>query len=225
MRWLKDFKGYKESIVIKIGVAEVGDLLESLSLWHEELLNSIGAIEEDLFKLLELDKSEYDDDKLDLDKLSGNGKFIDALSKKWKKSEVQNSNDSETFLNKPCKFMFIYPKDAESELLPPAYLMFQTSNDDGKTWEPAKLYKVTGDANKFYEILSTATLKIVDGDKAFIYATSNGNNWKLKNQDNEDESKGWLKELRMDELQANINLRKDEIDLDQSDLGNWVNID
>ena len=92
--------------------------------------------------------------------------------------------------------------------------MFQVSNDG--SWQPAKLYKVTGDANKFYEILSTATLKIVDGETAFIYTTSNGNNWKLKNQDDEDDS---ANQTDLDILYDMFELKAQQLALDIIDNG------
>jgi hypothetical protein len=215
MRWLKDFKDYKESIVIDMGIAKVGDLLESLSVWHDTLLKSVGAEELDMFNTLDLKKTDYDAKKLDLDYLCGGGekdpdeRFVNALTtKKWKKSEVQNTEDYETFLNKPCKFMFIYNEES-NELENPIYLMLQTwianGNNGNGEWSEVKLYKFNGESKRFYDKLSSKTIEVIDGDENYIYTTSNGNEWTLKNS--EKESDVWKKVFRKDELQDLVDQR------------------
>ena len=209
MRRLKDYKSYLESIVIDMGIARVGDLLESLSVWHDTLLTAIDAEEVDDAKgFLTLP----DGTKMDLDLLCGDGDkdpnedFVNALTKrKMKKSEVQNTDDFETFLNKPCKFMFIYGENA-NELENPLYLMLQTYNESLGEWSDAKLYKVNGDAKKFYDKLSSKTIEVIDGDENYIYTTSNGNEWTLKNSDKENDV--WKKVFRKDDLQKLVDDRK-----------------
>jgi hypothetical protein len=209
MRWLKDFRKYQESIVIDMGVARVGDLLESLSVWHDTLLTAINAEEvEDVINFLELPKGT----KMDLDFLCGGGdrnpdeEFVKSLtSKKMKKSEVQNTEDYETFLNKPCKFMFIYNEES-NELENPLYLMLQTWNESLEEWSDAKLYKVKGDAKKFYDKLSSKTIEVIDGEENYIYTTSNGNEWTLKNSEKENDV--WKKVFRKEDLQKLVDDRK-----------------
>ena len=209
MRWLKDFRKYQESIVIDMGVARVGDLLESLSVWHDTLLTAINAEEvEDVINFLELPKGT----KMDLDFLCGGGdrnpdeEFVKSLtSKKMKKSEVQNTEDYETFLNKPCKFMFIYNEES-NELENPLYLMLQTWNESLDEWSDAKLYRVKGDAKKFYDKLSSKTIEVIDGDENYIYTTSNGNEWTLKNSEKENDV--WKKVFRKEDLQKLVDDRK-----------------
>jgi hypothetical protein len=46
----------------------------------------------------------------------------------------------------------------------------------------------------------------VDGDENYIYNTSNGNEWVLKNSDKENDI--WKKVFRKDELQALVDNRK-----------------
>ena len=210
MRWLKDFNGYKESIVIDMGVAKIGDLLESLSIWHDTLLNSINAEEVDDVKSFLGIEGEL---RMDLDYLCGvpdkrdpDENFVNALTRKrLKKSEVQNTDDYETFLNKPCKFMFIYNEDS-NELENPLYLIFQTWNESLSEWTDAKLYKINGDAKKFYDKLSSKTIEVVDGDENYIYTTSNGNEWSLKNSEKENDI--WKKVFRKEELQKLVDDRK-----------------
>jgi|LauGreDrversion4_2_1035121.scaffolds.fasta_scaffold07478_8 hypothetical protein len=209
MRYLKDYKGYMESLVINLATAL--DLMESLNIWHDTLLDAIGAQKVDIFDVLSLSKDDYRNDKLDLDYLCGGGekdpdeRFVNSLSSiKMKKSEVQNTEDYETFLNKPCKFMFIYGAES-NELENPIYLMFQVWNETADEWSPAALYKVNGDAKKFYDKLSSKTIEIIDGDENYIYTTSNGNEWTLKNPNKENDF--WKKVLRKEDLQAVVNDR------------------
>ena len=108
MKYLKSYKIYKESILIDLSLSTVGDLLESLTIWHDALLSAVGAEELNIFDTLKLPTDEFRD-KLDFEFLQDNVEFINSLSSiAIKKSQLQNSEDYQTFLNKPCKFMFLY---------------------------------------------------------------------------------------------------------------------
>lgn len=213
MRWLKDFKAYKESIVIDMGIAKIGDLLESLTIWHDTLLRSVGAEELDLFDTLDIDKNDFDKKMLDLDYLCGvpdqkdpDERFVNALTgKKWKKSEVQNTEDYETFLNKACKFMFIY-KEESNELENPLYLMLQTWNESLGEWSEVKLYKFNGEAKRFYDVLSSKKIQIEDGGERYVYSTSNGNDWSMMDTTKENET--WPKSIRNEELEKLVDERR-----------------
>ena len=225
MRWLKSYSKYQESIVIDIKFQSI-DLSESLNIdWHDVLLKSISAEEVDLFSKLDMNKDDYkDNSKLDLDFLCGDGdknqpyiKFINSLSKLGLRiSEVQNSDDLETFINKPCKFMFIY-KQSVHDLQDPDYMMFQVWHESDKTWTPVKLYKIAGDGstqgkilNDFYTKLSSKTIKINDSGVDYIYSTSNGNDWILKNSEKEKDP--YKKVLRKEELEELIDSIKNNSD-------------
>ena len=107
MRKIKTYKQFKESLVIDLNFQNVEDLLESLTIWHDALLNAIRAEEQDIFSTLKL--SDDFIDKLQFDDLQDSVEFINTLSSiALKKSTVQNSDDYQTFLNKPCKFMFLF---------------------------------------------------------------------------------------------------------------------
>ena len=209
MRWLKSFKNYKESIVIDV---QFTDLMESLNIWYDILLSSISAQEVNLFDTLKMDSKDYEAKgagKLDLDFLCGDGdtdaddKFVDSLSSiSLKKSGVQHTDDYETFLNKPCKFMFIY-NIKSNELENPVYIMFQTWNETNDKWSEVKLYKINGNVNNFYNKLSSKTIEIEDGGENYIYSTSNsGNEWILKNVDKENDT--YKRSFRKEELQKLI---------------------
>ena len=198
MKWLKTYKLYSESVVINLQYQSI-DLMESLNIWHDVLLSAISAEEVDIFDKFSLPKDMFGG-KLDLDYLVDNTEFINSLSSiGLKKSAVENTEDYQTFLNKPCKFMFVYK--SESHVLEnPVYILFQVWNDTLNKWEEAKLYRKNqteedrknqteevliafsqNDVKKFYDKLSSKTIEIIDGDENYIYQTSNGSDWELQN--------------------------------------------
>jgi hypothetical protein len=210
MKYLKKYKQYKESIVIDLQFQRVEDLLESLNIWHDALLTAIDAEEVDIFDTFKLPTDVFSD-KLDLEFLSDNIEFINSLSSiALKKSELKNSDDFQTFLNKPCKFMFIFDINS-NELENPVYLLFQTWNESLSKWEDVKSYKVRDNAQKFYDKLTSRTIEITDGDDNYIYATSNGNEWVLQNPDKENDI--YKKSFRKEELQDLLKERNVKINV------------
>jgi len=203
MKLIKTYKKFQESILVDLTFANVSDVLESLTIWHDALLNSIRAEEKDIFSTLKL--SDDFRDRLNFDDIHDSVEFINSLSSiALKKSTVENSEDYQTFLNKPCKFMFLYDINS-NELENPQFLLFQTWNDTTSTWESLKLYKINDDVKKFYDKLTSRTIEITDGDQNYIYQTSNGNEWVLQNSDKENDI--YKKTFRREELQ---NLLKDK---------------
>jgi hypothetical protein len=196
MKWIKQFKQFKESLQIDLTFNSI-DIMESLNIWQDILLKSISAEPVDIFDTLKLSGDLKS--KLDLDTLSDLVEFLNSLSSiGLKKSPLQNTTDYQTFLNKPCKFMFIYDFNA-NELENPEYLAFQSWNDTLKKWDETKLFKVKDDVKKFYDKLTSKTIEIVDGSENYIYSTSNGNDWELQNIDKENDI--YTKILRKEELQ------------------------
>ena len=182
LKRLKTYSQFKESLVIDLNFQRVEDLLESLTVWHDALLSSIGAEETNIFDTLKLPQNDFQD-KLDLDVLTDNIEFINSLSSiALKKSPLENSNDYQTFLNKPCRFMFLYDINS-SELENPLYILMQIFNDTVSKWNDVKIYKIKDDVKKFCDKLTSRTIEIVDGDQNYIYTTSNGNEWILQNKD------------------------------------------
>jgi hypothetical protein len=197
MRFIKDYKKFKESLVIDLSFQNVEDLMESLTIWHDALLSSINAEELDILDTLKIPKELMD---IEFETLSDNVEFINSLSSiALKKSAIDNSDDYQTFLNKPCRFMFLYDINS-NELENPIYLMFQVWNDSLKKWDELKLYKVNDNAKKFYDKLTSRTIEILDGDQNYIYQTSNGNEWVLQNLDAENDT--YKKTFRREELQS-----------------------
>jgi hypothetical protein len=198
MRKIKTYNQFKESLVIDLGFQNIEDLLESLTVWYDALLSSVGAEEVDIFDTLKLPTDDFTD-KLDLDILGDNVEFINSLSSiALKKSQLQNSDDYQTFLNKPCRFMFIYDINS-NELENPVYIMMQVYNDTLRKWDDVKIYKIKDDVKKFYDKLTSRTIEIVDGDQNYIYETSNGNEWVLQNKDKENDV--YKSVFRKEELQ------------------------
>jgi hypothetical protein len=201
MRWIKNFQVFKESIVIDLSMMDtMVDLNESLSMWYDLILNSIGAEEINIFDVLNLPKDQYQSN-LDVDHFSNDTEFINSLSSiGLKKSQVQNTDDFETFVNKSCRFMFIYNIEA-NELENPIYIIFQIWNETLNKWEDAKLYKVNDDIKKFYDKLSSKTIELDDSLNKYIYMTSNGNEWVLQNLEKENEEfKKYLRKIDLETL-------------------------
>ena len=156
MRVIKKYQEFKESIFIDLGMLSV-DILESMNIWHDVLLSAISAEEKDIFDTLKLTKDFYNG-RLSLDFLSDNIEFINSLSSiALKKSQIQNTDDFQTFVNKPCKFMFIYNSES-NELENPVFILFQTWNETLKEWDDVKLFKINGDVKKFYDKLTSKVI-------------------------------------------------------------------
>jgi hypothetical protein len=203
MKWIKSYLKFQESLEIDLALYNV-DLMESLNLWHDVVLNAIGAKEEDIYDTFKLPREKYQN-KMNIDFLSDDVEFINSLASiALKKSPVQSTDDFECFINKPCKFMFIYGVES-NELENPMYLLFECWNETLKKWEDAKLYKVNDDVKKFYDKLSSKTIEITDGDQNYIYSTSNGNEWELQNNK---ESDLYQKVIRKDDFEKLVNDRK-----------------
>ena len=181
------------------------DILESMNIWHDVLLSAISAEEKDMFDTLKLTKDFYNG-RLSLDFLSDNIELINSLSSiALKKSQIQNTDDFQTFVNKPCKFMFIYNSES-NELENPVYILFQTWNETLKEWDDVKLFKINDDVKKFYDKLASKVIEITDGDENYIYQTSNGNDWELQNLKKENDI--YKRFFRKDDLQKLLDDRK-----------------
>jgi hypothetical protein len=209
MKVIKSYSKFKESLVIDLMVMSV-DILESMNIWHDVLLSAISAEEKDIFDTLKLPKDFYEG-RLTLDFLSNNIEFVNSLSSLGlKKSVVQISDEYETFLNKPCKWMFIYDISS-NELENPLYITFQVWNQTNKEWEDVKFFSINGDVKKFYDKLSSKTIEVTDGDDNYIYITSDGNTWELQNLDKENDV--YKRFFRKDELQSLLNDRKVKVSI------------
>ena len=202
-----NYKSFLESIELDMTKQNLSDLLESLTIFQDNLLSSIKAEEMDLYDTLKLIRQDYG--KLGLKELSDNPKFIDALSKMdLKKSELQDSSDFETFISKKTLFLPIFDNDA-NELMNPKYLLMQTYNDSSNKWNTIKLYSVNDDIKKFYDKLSSKTIEITNNNINYIYKTGNsGNNWELSNmKDKTDIFKRFLTDQDIHDISGMDNIK------------------
>ena len=212
MKYLKRYNSYKESIVVDLMFQNMVELLESLTIWHDALLSSISAEEVDIFSTFHLPVEEYKD-KLDLDFLEDHVEFINSLSSiALKKSGLQHSEDFQTFLNKPCKFMFIYGIN-RNELENPEYLLFQSWQEALEKWDDVKLYKVNENIQRFYDKLSSRTIELIDtgSGENYIYVTANGNEWVLQNVEKENDI--YKRVFRKEELQDFLSERNIKVNI------------
>ena len=208
MKFLKRYSQYLESLQIDLSY-QIIDLMESLNIWHDVLLASIGAEQVDIFQTFSLPK-EFESN-FDIEYLSDNVEFLNSLASiGLKKSPVQNTDDFETFINKPCKFMLIFDSNS-NELENPEYILFQTWNDTISKWEDTKLYKVKDDIKKFFDKLTSKTIEINDGDQNYIYTTTNGNDWELQNREKENDT--YKKTFRKEDLQKLLDDNKVKLNI------------
>lgn len=203
MKFIKGFKKFAESIKFDLSIVNI-DMNESLSVWYDALLHSIDAQEVDIFDTFHLPKDDYID-KLDLEYLSDNIEFINSLSSiGLKKDTVQKTEDMETFINKPCRFMLIYNIES-NELENPNFLLIQSWNETLDKWDDSKLYKINDDIKKFYDKLTSKVIEVEDDGEKYIYSTSNSNEWVLQNIEKENDT--FKKYLRKEDFE---NLIKDK---------------
>jgi hypothetical protein len=186
VNYIRTYNSFKESIEIDLNTQNLSDLLESLTIFEDSLLSSIKAEKEDIVNIFDNIKNYKG--KVDIDNLSEDSNFMEALSKLGlRKSNIQNTSDFETFLGKPLKFMPIF-KIQDNDLMNPTYILIQSYNDSRNEWDEIRLYKVNDDIKKFYDKLSSKTIEIIDNNTkdSYIYITSNsGNDWELKNLNDE----------------------------------------
>jgi hypothetical protein len=186
MKYLKKYSNFMEK--------------NHMNIWLSQLIASIGAEEVDIYDILKLPYEEFNN-HLDIEYLINNIEFINSLSSLGlKKSQVNNTDDYETFSQTPFKFMFIYKANL-SELDNPDFVLIQTWNNDKSIWDMTKMYKINGDIKRFYDKLSHRTIEIESDGKKYIYTTGNSNEWVLQNTEETDDMK---KVLSNDEIKSKL---------------------
>lgn len=216
MRRIKSYTKFFESNYISTDILKFSDtnsildINESLNLFYENILKSVGAEETDLYVVFNLPKQDFEN-KLDLDILNNNVVFINSLSSiGLKNSSLQSTDDLETFVNKPCRFVMVYRVEA-NELENPDYILFQSWNETLDKWEETKVYKIKGEIKSFYDKLSSKVIEIIHGNKNYIYQSSNKNEWILQNVEEADDK--FKKYFRKDEFEKFINDNKFNFDI------------
>ena len=170
----------------------MSELLESLSVVEQSLLDSIKAeiidIENFFGKKIPLNNIEY---------LVENKNFLELLKiNGLTKDTIQFSDDYETFLINPIKYVTLRDKD-KNDLQQPDYLLIQTFNSTEQDWNKIKMYGINGNFKNFYDKLSTRSIELNYNGKSYIYQTSIKNEWELSN-DNGNET--FPKSVRKEEL-------------------------
>ena len=64
------------------------------------------------------------------------------------KSSVEHTDDYETFLINPFKYLLIKSKN-KNDLQNPDFIIIQTFNSTEQTWNNLKMYQIQGDFKKF----------------------------------------------------------------------------
>lgn len=198
MKYLKNYKSYLESNQFGI------DINESLGMFYDNILKSVGSEEVNMYDTFKIDEERFSD--MDLSELSDNVDFINSLTKiNLKKSNLENTEDFETFINKPCRFMMIYDIEA-NELENPQYLLIESWNDAIKKWQEPKLYKINGDIKLFYDKISSKVIEIEHNGNNYIYQSSNKNEWILQNKSEDDMFKSYFRKDELEEFIKSNNL-------------------
>ena len=171
----------------------MGELLENLSVVEQSILDSIKADP--------IDINTFFNERIpteELDQLSNNSDFNNLLKVKGlSKSGVEHTDDYETFLLNPFKYLLIKDKN-KSDLDNPDFIIIQTFNSTEQTWNNLKMYQIQGDFKNFYDKLTNRTIEIERDGTNYIYQTSNKNEWELVNQ--EEENDDFPRFIRKEEL-------------------------
>ncbi len=143
----------------------------------KELMDSIDAVKVDIKSMFPTLKGTER-----LDKIPSNEKFVESLEKlELKLSELQDTEDFETFARLPMKWYWISNEDA-SELEMPIYILYKYFYDG--EWSNMKMYYVQDEIDNFLDELSLVTIEIrleKDETKRWFYTTSDsGKLWNLE---------------------------------------------
>lgn len=200
MKHLKSYIDYLKESLDGIEMPYKIYLKESIGAELQNLLEVLDTVKIDFYMFFDLTKDIIAED-VDIEVLAKNNDFLKALrSKELKKTNVENSDDYETFLKSPIRFFFIYDSiknDADN----PDYIVIQEFDKNLKVWLSFKMYSIEDDMNKFYDKLTSKTIEIKKDDNNYIYSTSNsGNNWQLQNVELENDS--FKKMMSSEEIEA-----------------------
>jgi hypothetical protein len=192
MIYLTDFGDFR-----KDKFTTIEELFEKLSVVEQNILDSIGA---EIINIEAFFNSNLND--IELEDLHNNTNYNNVLKiKGLRKSNVEYTSDYETFLVSPFKFLLLYNK-RNNNLQSPEFIIIQTFDDVKQDWNNMKMYKIGGNFKNFYEKLTNRTIEILDGDKKYLYQTTNKNEWELINTEPTD---NFPKTVRKEELLKIIN--------------------
>lgn len=170
----------------------MSELLEKLSVVEQNILDSI--------KAEQINIEGFFNKKLptnNLENLINNTEFNGLLRVKGlTRGNVEQTDDYETFLLTPFKYLLIKAKE-KSELHNPDFIVLQTFNPTEQNWNKLKMYKINGDFKNFYDKLTNRTIEIEHGGKNYLYQTSNKNQWELTNQEETDQFPKYLRKEQL----------------------------
>lgn len=192
MKYLKKFESFRIE-----EPQTMSELLENLSVVEQNILDSIKAepISIETFFNGSLPTN-------DLEGLIKNSEFNNLLhTKGLTKGNVEFTDDYETFLLNPFKYLLIKDKN-KNDLQDPDFIILQTFNSTQQDWNNIKMYKVNGDFKNFYDKLTNRTIEIEHDGFNYLYQTSNKNEWELTNHGGSDQ---FPKFLRKEDLLKIIN--------------------
>lgn len=172
MEYIKTFESFKLE-----EPKTMSELLEKLSIVEQNILDSIKA---EPININTFFNGNLPTDNID--NLLNNTEFNDLLKMKGlTRGNVEQTDDYETFLLSPFKYLLIKSRE-KSDLHNPDFIIIQTFNSTEQDWNNIKMYKINGNFKNFYDKLSNRTIEITDNGKNYIYQTSNKNEWELTNQ-------------------------------------------
>lgn len=172
------------------------ELLESMSILKDTLLSSINAEEVNSYSLIGI---KFDEKSLDT--LSNNSEFIESISRYgYIKSEIFDTIDYETFLDKNFKFLLL-TKVGKTTLDNPDYILIEDEKG-------ILLYKINGEIRNFYDKLSSKVIEIIYKKDKYIYKTSIKNEWVLQTNNENDY---FTKIMREDDLFSIIKKMKNDL--------------
>lgn len=200
MKHLKSYIEYLKESLDGIEMPYKIYLKESIGAELESLLNVLDTEKIDFYTFFDVTKDDISEDA-DIDILVKNKHFLQALRDKFlKKTNVENSDDYETFLKAPIRFFFLYDKN-KNDIENPDYIIVQEFDKNMKVWIPFKMYIIKDSMNKFYDKLTSKTIEIKAGNDTYIYNTTNsGNNWQLQNTELENDK--FKKMMSSEELES-----------------------
>jgi hypothetical protein len=200
MKHLKTYIEYLKESLDGIEMPYKIYLKESIGAELESLLNVLDTEKIDFYTFFDVTKDDISEDA-DIDILVKNKHFLQALRDKFlKKTNVENSDDYETFLKSPIRFFFLYDKN-KNNIENPDYIIVQEFDKNMKVWIPFKMYIIKDSMNKFYDKLTSKTIEIKTGNDTYIYNTTNsGNNWQLQNTELENDK--FKKMMSSEELES-----------------------
>lgn len=177
----------------------IENIIDSLNLIEKEVLFSIKA-EEVEFKLFG-----FNIHPINIDILYNDNKFETALlDSNYRKSDLFDTIDYETFLETPFKFFFLYDIN-KNDLENPNYIIIESNNN-------VKIYSINDNIKNFYDKLTSKTIVIIDDNIKYVYQTSTNNEWSLKSNN---VNAVWLKIYRKEDFFKKLkdNIKKIKIDI------------